>query len=52
MTLVLGLRFFLHISVKQSARDDLHLILFSAVIIALMVSGTLVILLNLCARMM
>jgi len=45
-------RFFLHISLRRSARDDLQLILFSAVIIALMVSGTVVILLNLRARMM
>jgi cytochrome o ubiquinol oxidase operon protein cyoD len=45
-------RFFLHIGLKRSARDDLQLILFSAVIIALMVSGTLVILFNLRERMM
>ena len=59
MIFVLGLaqvivhfRFFLHIGLKRSARDDLQLILFSALIIALMVSGTLVILFNLRARMM
>lgn len=45
-------RFFLHISLRQSARDDLQLILFSTLIIILMVSGTLVILANLRARMM
>lgn len=49
---VVHLRFFLHIGLKRSARDELQLILFAAVIIALMVSGTLVILLNLRARMM
>lgn len=49
---IVHFRFFLNISLKRSARDDLQLILFSAVIIALMVSGTLVILLNLRARMM
>jgi cytochrome o ubiquinol oxidase operon protein cyoD len=37
---------------KRSARADLQLILFSAVIILLMVGGTLVILGNLMARMM
>ena len=61
LTIVLGLalvqmvvhfRFFLHISLQKSARDDLHLILFSTLIVILMVSGTLVILFNLRARMM
>jgi cytochrome o ubiquinol oxidase operon protein cyoD len=45
-------RCFLHISFKKSSRHDLQLILFSALIIALMVSGTLVILFNLRNRMM
>jgi cytochrome o ubiquinol oxidase operon protein cyoD len=45
-------RCFLHISFKKSSRHDLQLILFSALIIALMVSGTLVILFNLRGRMM
>ncbi len=49
---IVHFRCFLHISLKRSAREQLQLILFSAVIIALMVSGTLVILLNLRARMM
>ena len=44
--------FFLHISLKRSARHDLQLILFSGLIITLMVSGTLVILFNLRHRMM
>ena len=61
LTIVLGLalvqtavhfRFFLHISLRKSARDDLQLILFSMLIVILMVSGTLVILFNLRARMM
>ena len=46
------LQFFLHIDLKRSARSDLHLILFSAGIILLMVGGTLVILGNLRMRMM
>jgi cytochrome o ubiquinol oxidase operon protein cyoD len=45
-------RCFLHISLKRSSRHDLQLILFSALIIALRVSGTLVILFNLRGRMM
>lgn len=45
-------RFFLHIDLKRSARDDLQLILFSSLIIALMVGGTLVVLMNLRHRMM
>ncbi len=43
---------FLHISLRKSSRDDLQLILFSTLIMILMVSGTLVILFNLRARMM
>ena len=45
-------RFFLHVSLKRSSRHDLQLILFSSLIVALMVSGTLVILFNLRDRMM
>ncbi len=45
-------RCFLHISLKRSSRHDLQLILFSALIITLMVSGTLVVLFNLRERMM
>ena len=49
---VVHFRFFLHLSVKRSARDDLQLVLFSTLIVALMVAGTLVILGNLRHRMM
>ena len=45
-------RFFLHIDLRKSARDDLQLILFSSLITLLMVGGTLVILFNLRQRMM
>ena len=45
-------RCFLHIDLKRSARADLQLILFSGLIIALMVGGTLVVLFNLRMRMM
>ncbi len=49
---VVHFRFFLHITLRKSARDDLQLILFSTLIVTLMVAGTLVILFNLRARMM
>jgi len=49
---IVHIRFFLHVGFKKSAREDLQLILFSALIIALMVSGTLVLLLNLRGRML
>jgi cytochrome o ubiquinol oxidase operon protein cyoD len=50
--MVVQFRCFMHISFKRSSRHDLQLILFSALIIGLMVSGTLVILFNLRDRMM
>ena len=50
--MVVHFRFFLHITLAKSARDDLRLILFSTLIVVLMVSGTLVILMNLRERMM
>jgi cytochrome o ubiquinol oxidase operon protein cyoD len=50
--MVVQFRCFLHISLARSTRDDLQLILFSSLIIASMVGGTLVILLNLHGRMM
>lgn len=45
-------RFFLHIGLGRSTRDDLQLILFTVLIIVLMVGGTVWILGNLHARMM
>jgi cytochrome o ubiquinol oxidase operon protein cyoD len=50
--IVVHFRFFLHISLARSSRDNLQLVLFSTLIVALMVSGTIVILMNLRARMM
>jgi cytochrome o ubiquinol oxidase subunit IV len=50
--IIVHFRFFLHISLAKSSRDDLQLILFSTLIVALMVSGTIVILANLRERMM
>jgi cytochrome o ubiquinol oxidase subunit IV len=52
LQMVAHFRFFLHITLQKSARDDLQLILFSTSIVLLMVSGTLVILSNLRFRMM
>lgn len=49
--LVVHIRFFLHVSLKRSARSDLMLILFSTLIIILMAGGTLVVLFNLRTRM-
>lgn len=46
------LRFFLHIDLRRSHRDDLQLILFSAVLMVLMVGGSLWILYNQAQRMM
>lgn len=43
---------FLHVDLKRNSRADLQLLLFSAMIIALMVGGTLVVLFNLHHRMM
>ena len=37
---------------KRSARDDLQLVLFSTLIMAMMVAGTLVVIANLPDRMM
>ncbi len=49
---VVHFRCFLHIDLSARPRDDLQLILFSTLIIALMVGGTLVVLFNLRMRMM
>lgn len=46
------LRFFLHIDLSKSKRDDLELILFSVLIVVLMVGGTVWIMGNLHMRMM
>jgi cytochrome o ubiquinol oxidase operon protein cyoD len=50
--MIVHFRFFLHVSMKRSAREDLQLVLFSTLIIFLMVGGTLVVLFNLRSRMM
>jgi cytochrome o ubiquinol oxidase operon protein cyoD len=50
--MLVHIRCFRHIGLKRSARADLQLILFSAMIVALLVGGTLVVLLNLRQRIM
>ncbi|GAN75990.1 cytochrome o ubiquinol oxidase subunit IV [Acidisphaera rubrifaciens] len=50
--MIVHFRCFLHIDLQRSARADLQLILFSSLIVALMVGGTLVVLFNLRTRMM
>ncbi len=52
LQIIVHMRCFLHMSLQRTARADLMLILFSTLIIALMVGGTLVILANLYMRMM
>lgn len=52
LQLIVHFRFFLHIDLEKSHRDDLQLILFSGFIIALMVGGTLWIIFNENMRMM
>lgn len=48
--MVVHFRFFLHIGLKRQ-REDLQLILFSALILTMMVAGTLWIMFNLALRM-
>ena len=52
LQMLVHFRCFLHIDLKRSARADLVLILFSSLVMALMVGGTLVVLFNLRRRMM
>lgn len=52
LQVVAHFRFFLHIDLKQSHRDDLQLILFTGLIIGLMVAGSLWISFNQNQRMM
>lgn len=51
LQIIVHLRFFLHIDLQKSHRDDLQLILFTGLILFLMVGGTVWILLAQHARM-
>ncbi|WP_277811162.1 cytochrome o ubiquinol oxidase subunit IV [Chromohalobacter canadensis] len=50
--IVVHFRFFLHVSLAKQKREDLHLILFTTLILVIMVGGTLWIILNLYTRIM
>ncbi len=50
--IIVHFRCFLHVTLREPAREDLQLILFSTLIVVLMVAGTLVVLFNLRMRMM
>lgn len=49
--IVTQVRFFLHIDLSQQKREDLHLILFSLLLLAIMAGGTMWILSDLSGRM-
>ena len=49
---IVHFQFFLHINPPKQNVDDLHLILFSTMILALMAGGTIWIMYNLAIRMM
>lgn len=49
--LVVHLRFFLHIDLSRQKREDLHLILFSILLLFIMAVGTIWIMGNLATRM-
>jgi len=48
---IVHLRYFLHLSLHGQQRDDLQLVLFTALILLIMIGGTLWILANLTRRM-
>lgn len=50
--IVLQLRYFLHIDLSRQKREDLQLILFSALLLTIMAGGTIWILADQAARMM
>ena len=50
--IIVHFRFFLHIDLSRQKREDLQLILFTAMIIAIMLGGTVWVLGNLMTRMM
>lgn len=52
LQIIVQLRFFLHLDLSKSRREDLQLILFASLIIILMVGGSIWILWSLHMRMM
>ena len=51
LQVIVQLRYFLHIDFSRQKREDLHLILFSTLLLVLMAGGTIWILANLAMRM-
>lgn len=51
LQIVVHFRFFLHIDLSRQKREDLELILFSTLILAIMIGGTIWIMANLATRM-
>ena len=51
LQVVVQFRFFLHIDLSRQKREDLQLILFSALLLAIMAGGTIWIMANLAHRM-
>tara|TARA_R110000796_G_scaffold7556_1_gene25812 strand:- start:5223 stop:5537 length:315 start_codon:yes stop_codon:yes gene_type:complete len=49
---IVQLRFFLHIDLSAQKREDLHLILFTVLLLSIMAAGTIWIMANLASRMM
>lgn len=49
--IVVHFRYFLHIDFSRQKHEDLHLILFSSLVLAIMACGTLWIVFNLAGRM-
>lgn len=52
LQIVIHLRFFLHVDLSRQKREDLQLILFSGLLLAIMAFGTIWIMANLQVRMM
>lgn len=51
LQIAIQFRFFMHVDVKKSHRDDLQLVLFTSLVILLMLGGSIWILFNQHARM-
>lgn len=49
---IVHVRYFLHVDLSPESRDDLHLLLFSALLLFIMAAGTIWVLLNMNYRMM
>ena len=52
LQILVHVRYFLHVDLSAERREELYLMLFSGILLAIMVAGTLWILINLQTRMM